>query len=98
MPLQRLSGEEHQQAHLTLCLPPRAHKTCTLCCLCKSDFFVLLPLSNTNTSEPLAMRCAPCRRSEKCSQCHKIKKKKHFKKGNDPNQLYKTCAGCHEKF
>jgi len=87
--------EGHQRARLTLRLPPRAHKRCALC---QSDFVVPLPLPNANENDdPSVIRCAPCRRSEKCSKCRKVKKRKHFRKESGHSDFYKTCASCREK-
>ena len=83
----------HRRVHLTLRLPPRAHKTCALC-----EQRYIVPLSNLNDNQdPATMRCTPCQKHEKCSRCCKIKKIKHFKKERS-NNLYKTCGGCREKY
>ena len=96
MPFRRLSGEgQHVNNNaVTLRVPARAQKTCALC---RSVFHASVPLPLPKNNNPSAMRCAPCRRREKCSRCNKIKKKKHFKKESEPNRFYKTCAGCRAK-
>ena len=64
---------EHAQLGLTIRIPPRTHRTCTLC---KADYTV--PLSD-DPAKP-QMRCLPCQKREKCSACRKIKKRRHFHK------------------
>lgn len=85
-------NEGHRRARLTLRLPPRAHKTCTLCL---QNFVVPLATLDEN-GDPSRTRCAPCQKREKCTTCCKLKKRKHFRKG-DRIQLYKTCNSCRDR-
>ena len=84
--------EERIQRGLTIRVPPRKHRICTLC---NEDYIV--PLSDT-TANP-STRCRPCEKCERCSRCKKIKKKKRFRKENRPlsASLNKTCSECREK-
>ena len=81
---------EHAQLGLTIRIPPRTHRTCTLC---KADYTV--PLSD-DPAKP-QMRCLPCQKREKCSACRKFKKRKRFHKKNGTNSIFKTCDACRER-
>jgi hypothetical protein len=63
-PRPRLTLRIPPRPRLTLRIPPRAHK---ICALCKSDFTV--PINENDGSS--AIRCTPCRKSEKCSNFRK---------------------------
>ncbi|KAN0109120.1 hypothetical protein V8E52_009642 [Russula decolorans] len=42
-------------------------------------------------------RCLVCKKSERCSSCHAIRRQKHFRNANRPDSPFKTCAKCREK-
>ena len=86
----REEDQERQRLGLTIRVPPRKHRICTLC---NEDFVV--PLTD-DPAHPSA-RCRPCQKCEKCLRCKKVKKRKRFRKENAHNSLYKTCCDCREK-
>ena len=63
---------EDEERALTIRIPPRIRH---ICALCRTDY--LLPLAGDQSD-----RCRPYQKSEKCSSCKKIKKKKRFRKEN----------------
>ncbi len=79
---------------LTIRLPPR--KRCVLCL----GMFPLNTFAAGEGHEP-HLRCGSCRRRERCTKCHKIKRKGNFKRPsaqdeNAPGALLKKCSHCRQ--
>ena len=71
-----------QRVGLTIWIPPRIHRICTLCCY---DYIV--PVSEDQT-----ICRKPCQKCESCRKCKKIKKKMPSRKPNLMVSLYVTCS------
>ena len=89
-----LSAMSDVLPHLTVRLPPHAHR---ICIICNADFINPLSMCNgTVDSNSPPLRCTVCQKCEKCSRCRAIKKTKHFRREGSCQQLYRTCARCRE--
>lgn len=100
---EKIAREERHR--VTIIIPPR--KKCQLC----QEFYRLTHYAhkdqNGNNLPPFH-RCVKRRKSEKCSMCSKIKKRRDFRKvqanhdvpqneDDNPELLWKTCESCRKR-
>ena len=72
---------------LTIRIPPR--RLCTVCSR-------VYPILDKQIPNQLS-RCRSCQRRERCSHCHVLKKRKHFRNAIDHDRPFKTWQTCRDK-